>query len=612
MKTTLRLLIGFLLPWLFLSPAASAQSNPLSSPACQEIKRAYLDAKKQADAARVKKLKDYVAQKLAEAKALLAEKKRAGNISGIAVGTKSVEILEQLAKQMDDKGTFEVPAQVRRELTGLMEECAKGKQKIEDDNATAQKDLDSKYTDLLAQKLKEAGAADLTDVQLAESFRLLISGRIPAAVVPSGTNAAPAAQQEPAVELEPAQSEMPADTNIIVRSSGNANNWVRLANWFADVRSIEIIEIPLLDRRQAERKTAEASAIGQPYETRYVPARVLPQGEPYIFQVRSKPGYELPDVEIWPTRRNNWTMTVRARPRFNPSRHGMEIFVSFPGVENLPAAAADTTTGEEASAVAQAPTNAPPVDNTPTVRIKVNTTPDGASVLVDGSPCTVSNALARTPCVVPMKIGTRQVRLRKLGYVDAVLNKFEAAEGKSIAYTLEKDPGMIDRTFKVSARTPWQNSGVTVKKGDLIMIQTTGTWNCGTNKEPVDAVGYTIAKYFFYYFKPENGPRQLTTENYGALLVKIGKDGLMRAVGKDYKATADADGNMLFDINETDDNKVRRDNGGTLTVHIQKVPPAPPAPPAPPPPAPSTTPPAPAAPVAPQTPPRAPAKAPGP
>ncbi len=70
--------------------------------------------------------------------------------------------------------------------------------------------------------------------------------------------------------------------------------------------------------------------------------------------------------------------------------------------------------------------------------------------------------------------------------------------------------------------------------------------------EMVGGEGYPNGdKFYFYYLSQKNGPRQARGIPYGALLMRIGRDGPIKKVGRGRRFTADAAGQLYFDINES-------------------------------------------------------------
>lgn len=548
---------------LFVGVAATpAAELDLSTPAMQQLKRDYDLARKQLDGACAKQREALVSKQLKAMKSLLTEKIQAGNISGMAVGRKGVSLYETCLQQLKDTGDFELPENVRRELSSSVDECRSGKQATDDEYAAALAQLDARHREQLVKLGATQGSTDISVDEIASFFTRLMEGEEAAPPAPEG--AIPAVPRE--TEAKPGEEDgdaaaVPDEPAKVIASSGEGGIWVAVARLFLGVSGIELVEIPVIEREQREHKEVPpASPLSQPYELTYEPIRRLSPGPGYSFELKSLPGREIPEVVEWPSARNQWTLQLRLRPtREVPSRHGAELLVSFAGSEALPLLHGEDAEDEE--------------QNAELVQIDIQTQPEGAYVYVDGRPFRKGNEFLKTPCAVPVRAGIRNIRLRLFGYIDAVIPEFDTAVNKEIKWRLEKDTRAADESVQVSARSRWQSTRVDVERGDKLYLKATGVWKCGSGGEMVDAEGYSNDKQFYkYYLNPRAGPRQLAGVSYGALIMRIGKDGPMQKVGKSAVITADRAGAVSLDINEDEDVRTRRDNGGTLTVRVRKVP----------------------------------------
>jgi hypothetical protein len=326
---------------------------------------------------------------------------------------------------------------------------------------------------------------------------------------------------------------------------------------------MEMVEFPVMDRKEPASIEGFNPIVGKEFTTRFIPVRVLSPGENYVFRAKRVPDVLPADVLEWPSARNDWKMSLRVRPGYEtPSKHALELQVSFEGADMLPVVG-----GAEAGAGSAADPNAPKV------RVGIKTSPPGATVYIDGILHRSGNKAELTPCVVRTTAGTHTLKIRKYGYIDIDIRDFEATDERVVSVVMREDTSLVDKTIPVSARTSWQNSGVKVNEGDLVLVTATGTWACGSKREEVGPRGYPNDKRFFeYYLNPALSPRQLAGYNYGALLMRIGEDGKIQHVGEQLRVRADAAGALYFDINEADDGRARRDNTGAVNVRIRTAP----------------------------------------
>jgi len=538
-------LVTPLLLALCAAPLAPASELDFFAPAVRELRKAYAAEREKQDAARRTQLEALIRENLERFEARLAQNRRTGNIRGMAVARNGIRIFERARTDLEQEGEFEWPARVRRELEETVEQVADQKREIDEKHARSLHSLDDQYAGLLVAEARRQGLPEPADADLRRWLDRL--GAAPeTAEIPPETGAdlpdgpSPGAGAAPSREPEP------------------GSEWVTLGLWSAEVNALTVLEVGLMNRRTPEETEGREPVTGGSYTQRYRPVRLLAADGDYAFRLRALPGHQPVGVLEWPQRGNGWTLSVRARPeRGVPSRHGAEIQIAFPGAADLQRL---DTGGEHADTST----------NTPTIELRIRTEPAGAVVFLEGLVFRRGDRIVRTPCTLSVPAGLHNIRLRKLGCVDAVLKDVEISEDRLLTWTFEKDPGYADRTVTVSAATGWTASGIELRKGRFLLITASGTWHCGSKREEVDADGYPNDKRFFhYYLDPRASPRQLAGSPYGALLMRIGRDGPLRAVGRRLNTTADADGMLYFDINESARGSARRDNGGALTVRVQ-------------------------------------------
>jgi hypothetical protein len=146
------------------------------------------------------------------------------------------------------------------------------------------------------------------------------------------------------------------------------------------------------------------------------------------------------------------------------------------------------------------------------------------------------------------------------------------SEKKLIQAVLTPDPDFVDRALNIHAMGGGGHSGVTLKAGQRVRITPQGAWACGSRGEMVNSEGYPIDKFPHYYVNPAVTPRQIGTAQYGALLVRIGRDGPWQPVGKGLTIDVKESGSLQFDVNEGPDKAMRRDNKGALKVQVTTLP----------------------------------------
>ncbi len=127
---------------------------------------------------------------------------------------------------------------------------------------------------------------------------------------------------------------------------------------------------------------------------------------------------------------------------------------------------------------------------------------------------------------------------------------------------------------RVDPRSGWTASGVRVQAGDRVLIRASGSWAIGSRGESVGPEGYPDTPAFIHYYAGDGPPRQLDRANYGALLVRVGREptARMAAVGRELRVQAGSAGELMFDVNERPEREHREDNRGEIEVTIVPLP----------------------------------------
>lgn len=547
------------------TPPPKPKEVNIRSPEMQALKTDYLRERTDFDAKRLAKLKEMAKRYLEDAEVDLSAKKRAGNISGIAIATKAVEIAKDWIQQIDTQKNMTIPTDVRRELKEKMNAIGAKKKEIDEDWMFALENLETRFFDSFTQKVKAQGLEEVEDEKLKTLFRQLVGVSAPTAVASKMTTeqTTPQTPTPSGGETTPTTTPQPLAEPVEIGRSGEATDWVPLAKWFVELSTLMILDVPIVNRNKEE-TSEEADALGGTCKTRFEPVAVLQSVEGCIFRVMSIPGNEPVEILGWPRRANKWALQVRVKPGNDvPSKHAIELQVSASSAPLLrPIGAVSSPEVVETRT---------PVANG--VKIRISTEPAGAFVYVDKVLYREASTIPKTPCTIVVAQGVHDILLKKHGYIDGVISMFQAKDGAHVTWTFVRDPAYVDKVVKVDALRSWQTSGVEVKKNDSITLEVSGTWSCGSGKEKVGPEGYhNDEKYFKYYIDPKSSPRQIAEANYGTLLMRIGKTGQIRVVGQNMKLKADTDGIIFFDINEANDIKARRDNAGALNVRIIKIP----------------------------------------
>lgn len=527
--------------------ARAARMN-VFTPQMQQIRKDYTAETDKQATNRLEELTQLIGTNSARYDEMLENQKVSGNIKGMAVARTGIRVFKTFGEELGKDGDFKFPASVRRELVAHIDQVKTAKEEIETGHAAASKEIEEKYFGLFLERCRSQGADTSDPSKFRKLFRDL-----------AGADA---------VAATPGTTESGSKTNVVptvVGSSGDGSEWVPFARWYAEINGMEVFRIGVMDKK--ERKRVRGRTIFErEYETDYAPIRMLTPGDGFAFRIKRLPGKEAAEVMDWPRAGNGWKMTLRLRPaREVPSKHGLEFLVSFPGAGELPLVAGTLPEDEPATGAEPPPG--------PDVEIMIKTRPDGAHVYVDGKKVMGTNDSPRTtPCTVTMSQGKHEVRLAKLGFKDVVFKGFAASAGRAVAWPLRKDPRFKEKTFQVSAKGRWRSSGLRVSPGDIVVIEASGRWSCGSKGEMVGAKGYPNDRdYFAYYLDPRKHPRQVPKINYGALLMRVGPNGKVIGMKDRVAARVKTGGTLYFDINEAE-GPARGDNKGAISLHIKSGP----------------------------------------
>ena len=488
---------------ILMLPAALLAID-LGTPAMRSLARERAAGQQELQELRKSTLERMLADSRKRAEDMLASKKRSGNIAGMAAARTAISAFSKCSEELAKTGTFSLPEDVRREIRDLVVDCRAKQAGIEDNFTGDVGALDLRCADKLRAIAEDQGDSLSEDESLA-LLKQLVSGRVPA--TPEGEAAGKTPEGgSPAGTKD--------DTPTVLATHGQGDEWVTFMRWEAETQGIQVIDLQVVNCFKP--RTEESSGpMGQPIKTTITPIRVLVPGKApsYAFRLMSVPGKAPAEVMQWPGGRNAWKITLRTRPRGDPSLHAVDLQVSFPGASEL------RRVGEDA---------------------------DGG---VDRAEAGAEDS-------------------------DDIADEEEqdTAETETPAQPASARPrgnlNVEETTVRVSSTRSWRSSGVDVRQGDDIAVAASGTWSCGSRREHVSANGYpNDRRYADYYADPRRFPRQTIAGNYGALLMRIGPaGGPIIPVGVAFKGKMQASGRLYFDINEGHGQQFRRDNAGTLEV----------------------------------------------
>jgi hypothetical protein len=561
------------------NPPPAAAKSPVDTldvtgPEYQAIRDSYQAAKAPADAARLTAFRPILKRFIDQAEDMLKEKKKVRNIKGVAIANAAKELFESALTNLETRQQLELPEKVRRELEPMLAEFKSATAPFETEYSNALARLDAahyaRFVELVA-KAKPSAVVPAEQEKLKAKFAEFVQTTTAPAATGTDTNA-PAATTNPPPAETTNESEFAAATNVatgavplppgIMAASGEATNWVTVARWTGQMMGMDVVNIPVVGREGSVPSEQFNMMSGENSKLLFKSLHTLPPQEGYVYRLKRIPSMDPVTVLEWPRPQNDYSLTIRTSASTKyPCPNGFELQVSLPEAELMALfpSARQETVGD---------TNAPPVS------VQIDTEPTGAVVYVDNVAYRDGDGFRRTPCELKLLPGRHAVHVALPGYLDMGVPNFNFETNTSFTWRFKLDPRATRKVIKVSSVTPWTSTGIKIDKGDLVIIDASGTWSCGVKKETCGPEGYSprSQQFYHYYLSPESSPRQLPGADYGALLMKVGDSGAPRAVGKKLKLIAKEDGLVYFDINEVTDNRLRRDNAGAMEVQVLVAP----------------------------------------
>jgi hypothetical protein len=353
----------------------------------------------------------------------------------------------------------------------------------------------------------------------------------------------------------------------ILAASGDARQWATVATWHGTMMGMDIVSIPVTNGKAGPNASRQFNPIsGQDSELNYVVHHRLTPRDGVFYRLKRIPGTNGVELIEWPSLQNGYRLVVRARTTGQfPSHHAFDLQVGVTGGD-LSSIAGDAVLDAGASG----PKTLPPIVLT------LITTPEGASIHINDK----LQQKVRTPCRFPLTPGDYSIKLTLPGFETVVMTNQSFTSNRTLRFTLQPDSRIQRKTVTVLANAPsWSPSGITVERGDTLVIRAEGQWACAPGREPCDASGYPNNEAFYrYYMDSASYPRLTSSAGYGALVMRIGETGRIVPLGKDFAVSrelrfgAAESGPVFFDINEKNEARFRADNNGTLILHISVFP----------------------------------------
>ncbi len=509
------------------------------------------------------KLLAILQQNITEADQLYEQKKKGGNVKGMAIAKDMKSMLTDFLDQLNKSGEIKFPGKVRDELADKLElikkEYTAGALEV-NDKITA---LEASYLE----KFKTAASPQLADANLAaadaekllkEKFAKFLKEEIKCSEPPPPKPGEAANPDEVAKEKEP---ESP-----IIASKGNGNKWSDIGELNVTTGGAEVIRVNL--KASDDYSEVQPNAIsGSDTTIKYrVIKPITSAKDDFAYRLMRVPGKGACEVLEWPSNGNNMALVIRTNK--GQTTCSFIIQASFLGKDS------DKAFGKEKSPSVKPPAaGAGETVAASVIEIPVRTTPDGASVMVDGQIYRgAKGETVKTPCNVLLTNVSHKLKIIKTGYIDKLYPDFTPAKGAAIQCNLELDPNF--KKLQFPANTPdWKALGINVKNGDKVVIVAEGSWSCGDSKDRCGPEGYPSNDIRFgkYYLGKEKDNRLMISAYYGCILFKVGKEGNMQAYTSTMRDfTAPADGEIYMGVNQ--ESSLRKRNSGVMSVLVGVIP----------------------------------------
>lgn len=498
----------------------------LSSTLVAQQAEDYTAARSALESTRKQGLADLIEEQRQQAQTSLEEKKRARNPTGIATYSEALALLESLARDVQEKGDFNLPANWRRALDPMVQSLKDGRAKWVDQFTADLAALDARFP-------PEQRVAATPPPEPAPA-----PADAEAAVTEPETNEAPVAAT---LNLTMKQAPPPSSDPDIFAQRGEGTLWRPIGRWTASMRSEGLLELQLFNQAGTAQGAYTNPVTREISPWRYVASEILPPG-PYPIRLRRLNNHSVVDVDNWPGEgKAGPNLVVRTRRGKWPVLHGFDVEV-----------AGESATGPEGS-----------------IPVPVTSDPPGAQVLVNGAPFRIDGVPVLTPCRVPLPPGAAvEIRLRLAGAKEAVAPNFRVQPGARVYWRFERTASAPSTFIQVDPRREWAPTKVVLKPDQRARFTVEGSWQVGAKRESCTYRGYAAESFPHYYANPTPPVVAIDTYPYGALLYRIGERGPVRMVNPDEPAETIMGGTLYFDVNEQPGRKFRDDNRGLINVRV--------------------------------------------
>jgi len=545
------------------APGKSAlDSLDLYAPELQQLKASYIEQVRQLDTSYRQDVGGILEEYLDQAKEDMAEKKHVRNVKGMMIARNARKIFSEALSALKEKGDFTLPEQVRRELQETIAACRSACVPLRNEHREALAQLKTRSLEQFKQLAQQQLGAEtmIPETQRETAFEKLLAtaDQRPEEEKPAEK---PQAQTAPPTKKEPPEffAESSPDTRC--------RFWAPFARWTGAMRGPDLVSIPIINRVDSVERKKKNGMTGLVSDLTYESLVPLPENPAYQFRLKRLPDLMTVEVIEWPTKENGWTLLIRTQQTLKiPAMHGFELQACIPG-ENLISKLVVANQRQRIRQGRSSRGGAPIQPHMRMVSIPITTIPERAEVFVDGKPARDEFGKLITPCTLSIAPGRHALLLKRAYFKDKEVKNYVAMPGKRIKWIFEPADDLPWKEIKFKPRRGWKGTGIKVWDETQFIIQAKGHWVCGRGGEPAGPTGYPRAKFPQYY----EDAKLLKTGKapYGALIMRIGLEGETNIYNHAaIWQTGFDQGEIYLDINETEEDALRRNNRGELLIRI--------------------------------------------
>lgn len=406
--------IVFAIALPFHLPAQDAIALPdTQTPEFSDIVSRHLTALAEAKSKHLSSMTQHIQRYLDEASEKLKEKRKSQNTTGIAIATTASSIFTTALTNLNATGTFEIPQKVRRELETTIAEFNTGRALIDSYAAKEQARLFKQFADEFAaqcQKLSPTLTSPEARVQMDERFQAMIKAGLSPTSKP-GAAGSPAGT--PAPNDSGTNGPSALALNPTMAESGESPTWTPVATLTANIRCMEVLEIPLAPLRLGTNSIMQHSVMSDSTMEIIIVVTATNFTWPGIqYRLIRIPKFNDVTIMDWPTDSNGYHLNLRTpSPERIPFPIGFELQVSSLGKSN--------------NKLSQATKRK--------ISLTVHSTPPRATIYIDGAP----QPDTFTPCTLQIPVGPHDFRLTLPGYQDLNVTNYNFTINREINWTFK-------------------------------------------------------------------------------------------------------------------------------------------------------------------------------